>query len=294
MAGSAAGEKVCMLCGEDVTGKPRTKDAQGRYACKACLDARSKPRPTVGPARPVAVAAPRATSEDALLSNLIDQATANQGPPCDSCGVIMDKGAVICTRCGHNRQTGKTTATRVVKAPKEPKAAKSRSAGGGLLNGSLMDITESFMPMFLAAFVPVAVSAALALSEPSLGVPLMLAALVIGGFWSYIALVIGAFRDSHTGWGIALIVLAILGMGWGLILWYLIMVCERSGAKGAYFGSFVGALIAMFVLFNVDKDRLDDIMGDNEKTVMPARAEPEAEPPTTSSDPGLVAPPPVQ
>src|SRR5258708_4962588 len=36
---SPSSAKVCIKCGSDCSGKPRTKDAQGRYTCKACLDA---------------------------------------------------------------------------------------------------------------------------------------------------------------------------------------------------------------------------------------------------------------
>src|SRR5262245_37233781 len=29
-------EKICTFCGEDVSDKPRVKDARGRYYCKPC------------------------------------------------------------------------------------------------------------------------------------------------------------------------------------------------------------------------------------------------------------------
>ncbi|MEM9082773.1 MAG: hypothetical protein AAGB34_04190 [Planctomycetota bacterium] len=29
-------EKICRLCGEDCSDRPRIKDAKGHYACKAC------------------------------------------------------------------------------------------------------------------------------------------------------------------------------------------------------------------------------------------------------------------
>jgi membrane associated rhomboid family serine protease len=37
MPGSAS-TKVCVICGEDCLNKPRTKDAKGRYFCKACYE----------------------------------------------------------------------------------------------------------------------------------------------------------------------------------------------------------------------------------------------------------------
>lgn len=143
-----------MLCGEDVTGKPRTKDAQGRYACKACLDARSKsrsasaaaPKPAARPAQHSSTAP--TSGEDALLANLIDQATANQGPPCEACGTVMAKGAVVCARCGHNRQTGRAIRTTVVAAPKE------RGSSGGGSGGAMKTldaIAESPLGIVLAA-----------------------------------------------------------------------------------------------------------------------------------------------
>lgn len=46
-----ASAKVCALCGEDVSGKPRTKDPNGRYFCAECyqgLLARKRAKKTNG------------------------------------------------------------------------------------------------------------------------------------------------------------------------------------------------------------------------------------------------------
>lgn len=40
MAGAPSGsQKICIKCGADCAGKPRVKDASGRYACKSCVAA---------------------------------------------------------------------------------------------------------------------------------------------------------------------------------------------------------------------------------------------------------------
>ena len=44
-AGGVAAGKVCCVCGKDVNGRKRFKDAQGRYWCVACNDAGLHPIP---------------------------------------------------------------------------------------------------------------------------------------------------------------------------------------------------------------------------------------------------------
>jgi len=39
--GAAGIQKVCVICGEDVANRPRTKDQQGRYYCNPCWDAKT-------------------------------------------------------------------------------------------------------------------------------------------------------------------------------------------------------------------------------------------------------------
>lgn len=138
--------KVCVHCGQDCSKKARTKDAQGRYACKECHEA-AVARAARGPAipakpievkRPAVPAAPpsrpavRAQTEEepGVLSELLTQV---KTVACTACGAPMEPGAVFCTRCGVNTKTGQRIGTRVEKAPKEPKA-KTRRGPSPLLD----------------------------------------------------------------------------------------------------------------------------------------------------------------
>jgi hypothetical protein len=108
MSAAATPTKTCMICGVDVSGKPRVKDAQGRYACQgACAKeaaarlqaAGAKPAPvikTVAVAAPAAVAAgakapppsgppasrAAAPGVDPLLASLVDANGVSKSVPC--------------------------------------------------------------------------------------------------------------------------------------------------------------------------------------------------------------------
>lgn len=94
--------KICIRCGQDCSAKPRTKDTQGRYTCKACADAAPKPK---------AAAAPVPAEPDpdaALMAALMAQAKPDITESCPSCGSGLAPGAVICTICGYNKQSGRS------------------------------------------------------------------------------------------------------------------------------------------------------------------------------------------
>ena len=126
-------EKVCGICGEDCSGRPRTKDAKGQYYCMACYeDAKrrqkaraSRPKPHARRPKPV----------DDGLDMLAALADAQDAAPaieelrtCGGCNMPLDRGVVVCTRCGYNMSTGRRApAPKVVAAAKPKKAPKSRS-----------------------------------------------------------------------------------------------------------------------------------------------------------------------
>lgn len=94
--------KICIRCGQDCSAKPRTKDTQGRYACKACADAATRPKAAAAPV-------PAETDPDAdLMAALMAQTKPDITESCPSCGSGLAPGAVICTICGYNKQSGKS------------------------------------------------------------------------------------------------------------------------------------------------------------------------------------------
>lgn len=126
---STAQGKVCIICGDDVSTKPRVKNAEGKYLCKGSCDqaylkqAKSAPpKPAAAPPSPESTLPPG----DDIMARLVAGSPMLNAESCSSCGNSMPTGAVICTRCGFNAQTGKATKT-VVSALKREKGSKERS-----------------------------------------------------------------------------------------------------------------------------------------------------------------------
>ncbi len=147
-------EKICVRCGEDCSSRPRIKDPRGRYYCKHCYDKAKAELEAkkaeaemdfiareLEPAPPVAppVAPPTESAE----------APPVQPTSCPECGAALAPGAVICTNCGYNVQTGHTVEPTLVAPPAGIAVAAGRStwplvigivsvvfgAGGTLYNG---------------------------------------------------------------------------------------------------------------------------------------------------------------
>ncbi len=119
---TTAPTKLCTKCGIDCSGKPRTKDAQGRYMCKPCFDAVSqkaaapKPAAKIAP-KPVPVA--DAADDAAMMAALLESAPAALTETCPSCGNGVAEGNVICTICGYNKETGKAVSVKVSKPKRD-------------------------------------------------------------------------------------------------------------------------------------------------------------------------------
>ncbi len=277
-----AGEKICLVCGEDVSNKPRTKDAQGRYVCKACVEAKrasapasaastksageSAPRPKTA-AKPAQVAS--SGGEDAILAALVDDATKDLGDPCPQCGVAMKKGAAICTRCGFNPEIGKTLRTRVMAAEREKKVR----------TGPRFQFTPSH------AFIAVVASSIVFVGLSIVFVPAIFIAFLIvalASFASSIMALIYGVKDGHTGWVIAsfFVPLAFLYLAFGKL--------ERPMVKALYGASIIGSLVLVVgVVANPDLQKeLDDeetpIRASAGRT--PTRNAPSSDTPATSGD----------
>lgn len=111
-------QKICMVCGEDCSNRPRTKDPKGRYYCKPCFElarrryqkkaaARARSR---APAPPDAHGQPYVLTEPAPESK---QAPVPSRPSaaCPSCGRPLPPNTKICVNCGVNVATGRSIVT---------------------------------------------------------------------------------------------------------------------------------------------------------------------------------------
>ena len=154
--------KVCIVCKQDCSARPRNKDEQGRYTCQDCAkklatagasrtgsDAATPPKPVVksaspGGAPPVAAGARQAAARgaddglyklaaDPLPAYMFEEKPVEVGADqemCQSCGNLMKKAHVICIKCGHNKQNHKTLHT-VLKRPEVVKEARARQVTMG-------------------------------------------------------------------------------------------------------------------------------------------------------------------
>ena len=268
MATTESAKKVCVVCGVDVAGKPRVKDAAGRYMCagecqeKAAEQARqtqaaraAAPKPAPAPSRPAAPPVAPPPAGDGLLGQLISDSPMLNAAKCESCGSAMPGGAVVCTRCGFNTRTGKSLKTAVIieKEKKEPAAVSGSRYGGG---GS--DWGPSFGVLFLIVAAPLSGLCALGFVNPLFvfgGILLSGFVLFVGGIWG----IIDAFRQGEPLYGI----LGILGFIFGLpglaFLYYMLAVNELKWSKALYLGSALSLLIGLAVFYGVLGGEVDQL-----------------------------------
>lgn len=132
--------KTCSICGIDVSNKPRSKDAKGRYVCQECVtkarqaqSARTAPAPLKGEA-PKAGADADQGANAFLLGMGSKNAIAETGTKaCPECGRALTADATICVGCGYSFEKGKRLQVKVIKAKAVPgdKGGKAKGGGGG-------------------------------------------------------------------------------------------------------------------------------------------------------------------
>lgn len=111
MTQAPASGKICIVCGQDCSHKPRSKDKQGRYTCDDCA-MRRKAEPGRNHAAP-------APADDEIIPFLEEEATPAQpaaGSPCPNCARPMMADSIICMGCGFNRSTSRNVTTAVEEA----------------------------------------------------------------------------------------------------------------------------------------------------------------------------------
>ncbi len=109
-------DKICGICHQDCSDRPRVKDQRGRYFCKACAMAHAG---RAGP-RAAATAEPDERPynlDDAepgaspLPIEMLDHA--ERSTPCPACMHSMPPGAKVCVACGYHVEKGIQSSTQI-------------------------------------------------------------------------------------------------------------------------------------------------------------------------------------
>ena len=229
--------KICVLCGEDCSQKPRTKDRKGRYYCRECYDEaleRQEAR-RYAPEAPPPAADPGAepgfgVDPDNALDLGLDEPDATpvtMAMVCPGCRAPLAREAVVCVSCGYNMQTASQLKVKTKKPKRDSSAAP--EALGMLL--SPLAVTIAALGFFGILF-------AVALGNE-------------GAAMGYLALQ-GLFA---LAFGVTVLVFAFMeGIGQGLltlcvpfyIIYYVYGVCENQWIKWlflVYLLSTVGTVV---------------------------------------------------
>lgn len=252
-----AGEKTCVICGEDCSGRPRLKDSKGQYACQACVEAKRRPRSQAeakAKTRPKAEAPAAAVAVDDALAGdgggfSMDQFLGGQAGEadassyCPGCGAAKPAGAVVCMGCGFDSSSGKAMSTKVRKA----KVRKARR-GPRLSGGAVFMLVAAAMLVLL----PVA-----AMASPEAA----MLALLVAGLWNtvaYFMMVFAAFQDEDKFWGWIGLMFFVPLANTFCVLAFVLFYCTIGGQRGTfkvnYWASFLAGLIVLAILASTDPE----------------------------------------
>lgn len=225
---SPAKPKLCVICGQDCSTRPRQKDAEGRYACTACVEKqKSRPRPAKPP--------PLLDEDDALVA-LDDEPARVAAASCPGCRAPMPGGAVVCLSCGYNMQTGRSLATAVA-APARERRARS--------------IHVSPFTFGFLCVAGVGLFAAAGYYEPLAAAAFAIVVLIMM-LVATIGFIVCAFADGDSGWGIVGIVGIFLPFVGLAMLYYIFAVSERGYLKGLYIASLLGLFLVYMLAARMD------------------------------------------
>lgn len=264
MPGTESPNKLCVVCGKDVAGKPRVKDAAGRYTCvgdcqqkhvesmkQSVVPAKGAGTASAGGASKsasVSAASVPRSDEGSMLNDLISQSPMLKAGKCEQCGSIMPQGGVICTRCGFNTKTGKSVRTAVF-VDKEKKTSKSAEAASEA-GSKVMAVLRS--PIIFGSMIAIGLGV---VGFVGVQVPeFTLVAFSIVGIVYLVSIIWGlidACQEQEYTWA-GLMIYHVIGgfipfgilrfgsiIGFFATVGYIVFVCDRPVLKSMYIGSFL-------------------------------------------------------
>lgn len=225
-------KKICVVCGTDVDGKPRVKDAEGRYVCKGECEVKLAKK-----AKAAANTTPLADADD-VMSKLVAASPVINAKPCANCGSPLRQGSVVCTNCGTNTETGKKLKTAIIKEKEEkaPKPGKYTNKYAGYSS------EPNVWKMFFIFSLILSVVGLLPALKPELGLASLVILIIasILGFWGG---AIAAFRNDQTLWGICHILCIVPGINFFAyiaVLAYNALFNEDQRSRAMFWATFIG------------------------------------------------------
>lgn len=230
-----AGEKVCVVCREDCSNRPRAKDSQGRYVCGTCLEerkarkAQQAAQPATQPARKPERSSQPNPQPDPMVAALIGDIPDPTAPEnqCPNCAKLIQPGSAICMNCGFNIASGKKIRTQVAKAQKEPKASS---------GPAIPTVTGGVVVLVVGVLGLLGLPALAAMSPGG-----AMGATALAGAWAliaYIMMIVAAFMDDEGKWGIygLLAIIPCIGLipGAAFAFYYCTIGSERTSWKANY------------------------------------------------------------
>lgn len=123
-------DKVCVVCKQDVSNKPRRKDPAGNYICEDCAKAAAAKKQTAPQAPKAAPSKPSPAASAPASEGLGDDFWNSTMQPtggasaCPGCGAMMPGGSKLCTRCGFDLVAGRAHKTQFrVEKPKKDRTS---------------------------------------------------------------------------------------------------------------------------------------------------------------------------
>ena len=245
--------KVCAGCGTDVTSKPRVKDAEGAYFCRACASKKQAELAKKLKRAPGAAVASQGAmaleSDPEMMARLVEDSVAKAATACPACRRPWKQDASICTFCGFNKMTGQMVGTQiqapqVVSAPKASGGAK-RVRGGKKFAGAHWKVALVLVILFGAGF-------GVSMSSPEFGSVFMMGVSVYMFLFGVFA-AIDAYQETDSILkaicvficGLYALIYCVLetgndllkGTAWAyIIVWLLVVIGSLTGNLATEFG----------------------------------------------------------
>lgn len=236
-----APEKVCQICGQDCSHKPRAKDANGRYVCKECME-RAKDAKLAREAPPPVPAAKKLELPEEANSYVLDipEKPLEKGMvPCASCGKPKREDAVLCVQCGYDSRKNERRHVKVLK-PEMLKGERGRRQSRVYIGPEMLTVVSMCVitGLFGLCFVD------------EMFVTWFTIAAAIQILIAAIAMIVTPFREGETMWGVVVLLQYCIPFAGIAVLYYIWFVTDSMMLKLNWVASVLILVLAFILQFN--------------------------------------------